>query len=221
MLRCFKFALITIDMKAIVALTCRVSSSRRYVMTTRRAATEETRRRILASTVELSFQKRSFEIVLTDVAARAGVSVQSVLRHFGSRDGLFDAAVEFARATIVEERSVPVGEVDRAVAVIVDHYELRGDAVLNYLAQEAWDERIRESMDDGRRIHREWVAAVFAPQLEAAGRTRQLGLAELLAVATDVYTWKLLRRDRHLTRQLTEQRMRDLTRAVLRGESEG
>jgi hypothetical protein len=36
-----------------------------------------------------------------------------------------------------------------------------------------------------------------------------------LVVATDVYTWKLLRRDRRLGRQRTEERIRRLVDAVL------
>jgi hypothetical protein len=36
-----------------------------------------------------------------------------------------------------------------------------------------------------------------------------------LTVATDVYAWKILRRDRELDREKTEQRMEALVRAIL------
>ena len=55
---------------------------------------------------------------------------------------------------------------------------------------------------------------MFAPYLPAAGK-RQDELVDLLVVATDVYAWKLLRRDRGLSRQDTENRISSLVRAVL------
>jgi hypothetical protein len=55
---------------------------------------------------------------------------------------------------------------------------------------------------------------VFAPYLPAAGRRRD-ELVDLLVVATDVYAWKLLRRDRGLSRHDCENRIAGLVRAVL------
>jgi len=49
---------------------------------------------------------------------------------------------------------------------------------------------VHRAMDIGRRGHREWLQRIFA----APER-----LAELLVV-TDVYAWKLLRRDQRLAR---------------------
>jgi predicted acylesterase/phospholipase RssA len=54
------------------------------------------------------------------------------------------------------------------------------------------------------------VTDVFAP---FAGPRDPL--IELLVVATDVYTWKLLRVDRGLSRATAERRMRILVDAVL------
>jgi hypothetical protein len=58
-------------------------------------------------------------------------------------------------------------------------------------------------------MHRDWVASTFASVV--AGRE---DLLDLLVVATDVYTWKLLRRDRGYPRVKCEQRMKALVRAV-------
>ncbi len=57
-------------------------------------------------------------------------------------------------------------------------------------------------------MHRAWVEEVFAPYLDVADDREEL--TDLLVVATDVYTWKLLRRDRRLGRDRTERRMRRL-----------
>jgi hypothetical protein len=65
----------------------------------------------------------------------------------------------------------------------------------------------------GRSLHRRWVTDTFGPLLPT-GRGRE-EVVDLLVVATDVYTWKLLRRDRGLSATRTSARMERLVRAVL------
>lgn len=184
-------------------------------MANRSIAVTRTRGRILRAVLELATEKLTVEIVLADVARRSGVTVQTILRHFGSRDGLFDAAVEFGGAEVVAERATPVGNVAEAVRGIVDHYEARGDWVVALLGQEASDERIRGITVPGKQLHRDWVETVFGPQLSDRTEAGRPIITDLLAVATDVYTWKLLRRDRGLSRDRTEHRMRRLVDAIL------
>ena len=182
---------------------------RSYTMGARARAVEETRRRILDATVTLSEHRRIATISLEDVAQTAGVSVQTVLRQFGSRAGLLEAATAHASDAVVHERETPAGDVDGAVRVVVDHYETRGDAVLLLLAQEVEDPQVGVVTEGGKRMHRAWVEEAFAPF------SPREDLVDLLVVATDVYTWKLLRRDRGLTRRQTEERMKTLVRALL------
>jgi len=190
-----------------------MKSTRGYTMTHRARAVGETRQRILDASVALHAERLVADISLEDVAGRAGVSVQTVLRHFGSRTGLVEASVEHAREAVVAERRTPVGDVAAAVRTIVDHYERRGDGVLVMLAQEPHQELMARVTADGRRLHRAWVEEVFAPHLDAAAD--RATLTDLLVVATDVYTWKLLRRDRGLARDLTENRIHLLVRSLL------
>jgi AcrR family transcriptional regulator len=190
-----------------------MNTKRAYTMTARAEAAEATRMRILQATVDLASTRLLTEIGLDSIAEAAGVSVQTVLRRFGSRAALIEAAMDFAREAVAEERRTPVGDVRMAVRTIVEHYERRGDTVLLMIAQEASDERLGRLTQNGRVMHRAWVEEVFAPQL--AGRADAAELVDLLVVATDVYTWKLLRRDRRLSRAATEQRMLHLLGALL------
>ncbi|WP_157962492.1 TetR/AcrR family transcriptional regulator [Homoserinimonas sp. OAct 916] len=184
-------------------------------MTARAAAAEETRHRILSSTLALSGEKSTLEIVLADVAERAGVTTKTILRHFGSRAGLFDAVAEFARDEIVHERVAPVGNIFAAVTAVVGHYEERGDWVMWMLGQENSDDRVRGVVEVGRVVHRDWVATTFRPQLDSTPTADRETVLDLIAIATDVYTWKFLRRDRNLARGDTEQRMRVLVEAIV------
>jgi AcrR family transcriptional regulator len=178
-------------------------------MNARAEAVEATRTRIREALFELGTTRMFTEISLDDVAREAGVSVQTVLRHYGSRAALIESNIDYAIAKVADERVAPEGDIDAAIQVLMDHYELRGDTVLLMLAQEETDEQVRRLTESGRQMHRDWVRSTFASVI--AGRD---DLVDLLVVATDVYTWKLLRRDRGHSRATTEQRMKALVRAV-------
>lgn len=178
---------------------------RGYRMVARAEATAATRERILDSTDRLLLSLASDRFSLEDVAEGAGTTVQTVLRHFGSKEQLLRAGVDRASERISRERmQAPVGDVRGAVANVVEHYEGHGDAVMRLLSEEDRNPLLREVVDRGRAFHREWVARTFAPQLRPLrGSERRRRLAQLVAV-TDVYVWKLLRRDMQLGRERTE-----------------
>jgi AcrR family transcriptional regulator len=190
-----------------------MNATRPYTMTTRARGVEGTRARIIEACVALHGERPVTDIALEDVAARAQVSVQTLLRHFGSRSGLEEASFERARQAVADERRTPVGDVGAAVHVIVDHYERRGDQALLMLAQERHQELMARITEHGKAMHRAWVAEVFAPFITGADDAE--ALTDLLVVATDVYAWKLLRRDRGLSRERTESRIRRLVEALL------
>ena len=190
-----------------------MNTSRTYTMGARAQAVEQTRRRILDALFELGTQRLYPEISLEDIAGEAGVSVQTVLRQFGSRAGLMEAGITHALGTVEHEREAPIGDPEGAVRVIVDHYEKRGRNALMMLAQESSDPAVGELTERGRKMHHRWVETVFAPYL--AGDD---DLARLLVVATDVYTWKLLRQDRGLSRARTEAHLLRMVRALLPAE---
>ena len=65
------------------------------------------------------------------------MTVQTVIRRFGGRDGLFAAALERESGRVRDQRdTAPVGDVAGAVRVLLDHYDEYGDKVLTLLALE-------------------------------------------------------------------------------------
>ncbi|TQS44685.1 TetR family transcriptional regulator [Cryptosporangium phraense] len=186
---------------------------RAYTMRSRADAVAGTRLRVLRAVRELAEESFDLDPTLEAVAARAGVSVQTVLRHFGTRDALLDAAIAAGLEDTRDERRVPAGAVTAAartavaVRTVVAHYEKRGDFMLHLIGHERDDPRFAAITGPGRALHRAWVAEVFAPGSE--------DVLDLLVVACDLFTWKLLRRDRGLSRAATEARMRRLVDAIL------
>ncbi len=181
---------------------------RPYQMRARAEAAAETQRRILAAMRELAIERFLDEITLDDVAERAGVAVRTVIRRFGGREGLVEAAVADANEQVQARRDeTPAGDVEDAVAAVFDDYERYGDALLMMLAQEPrHPELLGPLADAGRRMHWRWVERVFAP--------RDRVHAGQLIAATDVYVWKLLRRDVGLSRAQAMEAMTAMVRRL-------
>lgn len=183
-------------------------------MTARRDAMEAARERVLLAIRDLVIEELDFEPTLERIAARADVSVQTVLRRFGSRDAAFAAAVAAATADIVAERRPPERDVDVALTTLLDHYELRGEFVLAMVARERTSPTVMVLADTGRREHRRWIEQVFGHRLPTDGADRE-SLVDQLVVVTDVSAWKLLRRDRGHAPAVVHARMRAMTDALL------
>ncbi len=184
-------------------------------MTTRAAAAEATRERILDVAIEAFTDHWYDEVTLRAVAADAGVALQTVRNHFASKDELFVAALERLGDEITSVRfAVEPGDVDAAITTLVDDYERNGDANLRMLAVEPRLPVVRPLMDRGRAGHQAWVEEIFARALRGLrGKARQRRIAQLVVV-TDVYAWKLLRRDKGLDRHQTIAAMRELVLAL-------
>jgi AcrR family transcriptional regulator len=182
-----------------------LSPKRTYRMVARAEAAAATQERVFASAWR-NFSERPYERVrLADIAADAGVTVQTLHSRFGKKDELFVATWLWAVGPEGARRDrAPVGDVRQAVRIIYDSYELQGDAVLRLLAQEDRIPAVREMTDAGRAWHRGWVKRTFAPRLAGLkGAARERRLVSLI-VATDLLVWKLLRREMGLRRATAE-----------------
>lgn len=189
---------------------------RHYRMVDRAASAAATGERILDAAAEAFWKRPGEQVSLDDVARRAGVSVQTVIRRFRGKDGLVAAAIERESERVRAERDpTAVRDVAGAVDQLIAHYEAMGDAVLKMLAEEVRAPALREVAESGRRFHREWCESVFASTLAGlTGASRDRRLAQLVAVC-DVYTWKLLRRDAGLGRRETELALLELIEPLL------
>jgi AcrR family transcriptional regulator len=177
---------------------------RQYRQSARAQAAEATANRIVDA-FALQLRERWFdEIRLEDVARHAGVTVQTVIRRFGSKEGLLEATHERLGNEIRQRRVVAPGDAKGAVASIVEDYETVGDLVVRSLAQEDRYPAVKAMTDIGRASHREWISRAFQPWLEPLSSEERRKAADALVVAGDVYVWKLIRRD--MKRPLAEYR---------------
>jgi AcrR family transcriptional regulator len=184
--------------------------TRPYSQTKRAEATERSRGGILAAAQELFRDEGGFELPLDEVADRAGCSERTVLRHFGSKEGLMVAAIADAERAVMATRAPRPGDVAGAIRRLVGHYEEAGDQVLGWLSLADRYPLVRQATESGMRLHEAWVEAVFAPDLDPLDRHERRLRKAVLASVTDVYLWELLRRRQGLGRKATEATMIDL-----------
>lgn len=182
------------------------------------SSAELTTRAILESAGEIIATEDFDALSMRGVAARAGVSLSTVVRHFKTKDALLAALI--AQGGDDPERdahrsAMTPGDVAAAVRLVAADYEQSGSQLLHMLAQEHRYPAMSELLDIGRRGHRDWVRWAFAPQFAQRTGARRARLEDLLVVATDVYTWKLLRVDGGLGARATRSAMTELCDAVV------
>lgn len=150
---------------------------------------------------------------LEDVARGAGTTVQTVLRHFGSKGGLIAAAAERGTQRVLDQRrQVPVGDVAAVAAYLADHYEDVGPWVLRLLQLEA---DLPSVTATGRAMHRQWVEEVLVPLLHPADATRRERHTAVLVAVTDLLTWRVLRLEQGLSKDDYRDAVRDTVGAVI------
>ncbi|HVX47525.1 MAG TPA: TetR/AcrR family transcriptional regulator [Mycobacteriales bacterium] len=192
-----------------------MKSARAYTMRARAESAQATRRRILEAAGELLKLRFRSDIRLEEIAAGAGVSVQTVVRVFGGRETLLREAIDVAVARIGAslDRADP-GDVEGSISAWFDHYEELGDLVVRNLADED-DPAVGPLVRTGRTRHRHRVERQFGPQLAAVAAEQRRQTVDALVCACDVYTWKLLRRDLRRSRARAEATVAQLVRSVL------
>jgi AcrR family transcriptional regulator len=190
-------------------------AARSYRMQARAETVGRTRERILAVARDRFFQLPYDEVRLAEIAAAAGVSQQTLLNHFSSKEGLLLAVVEFVAPEIEAIRGPVVpGDVDVAVQALMRQYEALGDANVRLAAVAERIPELARGVEFGRTHHSLWLEETFADSLPSDRSARRRAIAALYAV-TDVGTWKLLRRDLGHSRAATAAVLRLLLRGVL------
>ncbi|HET7052995.1 MAG TPA: helix-turn-helix domain-containing protein [Solirubrobacterales bacterium] len=190
-------------------------------MVSRSQAAERTHRAIIQAAFDLYSERDFDQVSLDDVAAQAGVTVRTLLRRFGSKEALLDAVAEAADREVEGRRQeVPPGDAAAAVRCVVTDYEGYGDAIMRLLSQENRVAAFGRTAERGRRLHHEWVDRAFGPQLSRRSRAARRQLRAQLIAITDVYTWKLMRRDLGLGRSATVEALGEMVAGVT-GEPAG
>lgn len=165
-------------------------------MRNRSAAAARTGERILDVTAGLWLKVPLAELTLERVATESGVTIRTILRKFCSRDGLLEASMQHYASAHMGQRELDVGgDIRKALTILLDEYEVMGDAVFRTIQIQDDLAVAKKILEAGRRKHREWCARVFQPYLPDATSPNYESCLLTFISATEVYLWKLMRRD--------------------------
>lgn len=191
------------------------TATREYKQTARAQAAKDTARRIVDAFLARLLAEWYDDITLDRIAADACVTVQTVVRRFGSKEQLLAVAVKSLAAQINAQRATTRASLAQIVDRLIADYEKTGDAVIRLLFLEARHPVLKEALDFGRAEHRRWVSETFSEMLNQLNNEGKKRASDALVVVTDVYVWKLLRRDMGNSRAATAATLRTLIQAVM------
>lgn len=191
------------------------TGKRPYRMGARAKSAAATGEKILDAADAVFDQGPIDEFTLGAVAERSGVTVQTILRRFGTRNGLLIATLGRTALRMSRDRTTPIDDPAAALDMLVDHYDRFGDRILRLLAAEEGNRALGAMVSSGRNYHRRWCEKVFRSALASLkGAPRERRIAQLVAI-TDIYTWKILRRDRELSNKQTKLAIGELVEPLL------
>lgn len=186
---------------------------RKYTMDKRKAAVEETRRRILEATLALHSEKGILGTSWQDIAKRADVSVGTVYKHFPSLDELVPACGElmyaitqppsleevpriFAGVSSLEER------VERLVSELFGFYERAAPYI-----ETDFRERQLPAVQEWEAYMRATIAGLVREALVPAGPDERT--VQAVSALLDFYTFKSFL-DREIPKEQAAKTINDL-----------
>ena len=185
---------------------------RRYDNASRAAGAQQTRERIMQAALECFYEHSYEAVTFARVAERAGVSPQTVVLHFKTKENLVSETARWWSPREEGLRETATADPVEAAEKIVARYEATGTAVMHVLAIEDSVPGVAPILERGRTSHREWVERTFGKLIARSGAVRERQIMQLV-VAYDIYTWSVLRRV--LSVADTVKAMGELARAVL------
>jgi AcrR family transcriptional regulator len=166
-----------------------------------RAEAEEQTRAALLDAADEAFLSGPWEDASLEAIARAaGVTKQTLLRHFGSKDGLLERVLLRAVDEVEKQRlSVPTNDVAGAVDNLLEHYEIRGGRAMRSSNLDM-DGPLADLGRRARQFHYDWVELAFGAWLTAARPSERRRLRAALITVCDVQAWWILTHDLALSR---------------------
>lgn len=196
---------------------------RRYNMAGRADAAARTGERVLDAMLERFAVLAYDRIRLEDVASDAGVTVQTVMRRFGSKSELMCAVVARELGRIVAARDAIVDATPvETVAALADHYEAYGSLIIKMYAEAGLVDGLPEIAARGRAYHVEWCRQAFSRSMQpyADDARTERRLAQVVA-ACDARTWHILRIDCALSADQTKTALQEMLSPLLRVQAAG
>ena len=190
-------------------------TKRAYTMRARAESAQATHRRILDAARALFLDRWYDQVTLEQVAEDAGVSKQTVLRRFGSKEGLFAAVVdELGSENDAVRGKVPTGDLEKVASAVTATHERTGLVATRMEAMEARFPSLASILEQGRVHRRGWIERTLPNLLPSRSSHDYKRRMAVIMDITGAQTWKVLRHDLKLSRKDTERAVHELLLGV-------
>jgi AcrR family transcriptional regulator len=190
--------------------------ARPYRQTARAEATQGLRERIVRAFLVALKSQWLDDITLDDVAVAARTTRQTVIRMYGGKEGLLKAAVEIWPAEIEAQVRPPEATTVEALAsAMIGMLEELGDMYFRVLCLAPRHPELEHFTALGRARHRQWFTEALTPNLRDRSAVEIETVINECLIATDTYTWSLLRRTFGKGADETQTIMADMMRKAL------
>jgi len=187
-----------------------------YNNTRRLIGAENTKIEIIKAFGNLWSRHSIKDITLDMVAKEAGVTTKTILRKFESKDGMINESLFYLATEIKGERTLAtVGNIDEILKALLSNYEKMGEAAIRTINLESELEIARQIGAKGRALHRDWCIQMFSPYLpNEQSADYEIQLTSFIA-ATEIYLWKLMRKDLKLSKGQTFSIFKNLVKGLI------
>lgn len=177
-----------------------MESSRTYTKVARAEAEQQTRAALIAAADEAFLSGPWERVSLESIAQSAGVTKQTLLRHFGSKDGLLEQTLRLAIPQVEKQRlSAPTDDIPGAVDNLLDHYEQRGGRAMRSTNLDLGGP-LAQLAQISRQFHYDWIDHAFGRWLAPVPSAERARLRAALIAICDVQSWSILAHDLGLSR---------------------
>lgn len=174
---------------------------RPYKQVARAQAQERTQDALIEAAIDEFFEGNWPKASLESLSAKAGVTKQTLLRNFGSKDGLLAQALMRGAMQIRDQRwSAPAGDVAGTVENLLEHYAAWGERSMRIGEWQRGPAMLEMLSRGARQLHYEWVEYAFGPWLRDAQEPERTRRRAALIALCDVQTWWIFSHDLGLER---------------------
>ena len=190
--------------------------TRPYRMGARAESAQRTREQVLDAAAECFGEQDYDAVSLKEIAARAGVGLQTVVRTGGSKEALFALVAErFLSATMAGFDLSRLHTWQDALAHLMTFYETFGDRTMRVITQEHRVPLVREYTQRSRALQAAWIQLHHGDAFEGLSDSQRKRRMAMVLTLTGARTWYALRRDYGLSPEATLRNVTEQLTALL------
>ena len=167
--------------------------NRTYTMVLR-AETKTAATSLILDAAERLFSRELYEKVsFNSIAHESGMGIQTVVRHFPTKELLFLASMTRSLEKADQSRNYLPGQtLVQSVQQLLDYYESHGRIIIHYLDQVATNPAFAPVTQAGWEAHIRWTDILFFPHLNYGKDSDPIRKAQIEAIL-DIRVWEMLR----------------------------